>query len=195
MTMHLGYGLRSFDRFPHNETRVRSVAHGMIRFTPPSGLSTSNQPLTALRPPHNPHLPTISAPAEELIAAVGFESRHACSRRHLNQLRDLARSWIDSPQIAIVTFPRAVPKFSIDPGEPPLRSGWFLSCEEPPLFRDRLDGSSGHDTALPRVCLRPTRGPSDRRRSAQESSHRDSCNDQLVSSPGSGRKDGRVKFA
>src|SRR4029077_21125011 len=36
----------------------------------------------------------------------------------LNQLQDLARSWIDSPQIAIVTFPRAVPKFSIDPGDP-----------------------------------------------------------------------------
>ena len=64
------------------------------------------------------HLPTASASAEELIAAIGLKPRHAYSRRHLEPLQDLSRSRIDSPQIALVIFPGAVPELSVDPGDP-----------------------------------------------------------------------------
>src|SRR5262249_10937837 len=63
------------------------------------------------------HLPAASASAEELIAAIGFEPRHAHFRRHLDPLQDLSGSRIDSPQIALVTFPSAVPKLAVDPGD------------------------------------------------------------------------------
>jgi hypothetical protein len=61
--------------------------------------------------------PAASASAEELIAAIGFEPRHAYSRWHLEALQDLSRSRIDSPQIALVIFPGAVPELSVDPGD------------------------------------------------------------------------------
>src|SRR6266567_4038599 len=64
------------------------------------------------------HLPAASASAEELIAAIGLEPRHAHSGRHLESLQDLSRSRIDSPQIALVTFPGAVPELAVDPGDP-----------------------------------------------------------------------------
>src|SRR5205809_1920973 len=38
-------------------------------------------------------------------------------RGHLEPLQDLSRSRIDSPQIALVTFPGAVPELAIDPGD------------------------------------------------------------------------------
>src|SRR5260221_11311329 len=63
------------------------------------------------------HLPAASASAEELIAAVGLEPRHPYSRRHLEPLQDLSGSRIDSPQIALVIFPGAVPELSVDPGD------------------------------------------------------------------------------
>src|SRR5262249_51883545 len=52
------------------------------------------------------------------IAAIGLEPRHAHSGRHLEPLQDLPGSGIDSPQIALVIFPGAVPKLSVDPGNP-----------------------------------------------------------------------------
>src|SRR4029077_3090340 len=58
-----------------------------------------------------------SAAAEELIAAIGLEARHHCSRRHLQPLEDLARLMIDPPQIALITFPGAVPQLAVDPGD------------------------------------------------------------------------------
>src|ERR1700676_1018636 len=64
------------------------------------------------------HLPAASASAEKLIAAIGLEPRHAYSGRHLEPLQDLSRSRIDSPQIALVIFPGAVPELSVDPGDP-----------------------------------------------------------------------------
>src|SRR5271157_2386678 len=64
------------------------------------------------------HLPAASASAEELIAAIGLEPRHAYSRRHLEPLQDLSRSRIDPPQIALVTVPGAMPELSVDPGDP-----------------------------------------------------------------------------
>src|SRR5580765_883824 len=64
----------------------------------------------------DPHLAAFSSPAEEPIAAVGLEPRHAHPRRHLEFLQDLSRSRVDSPQIALVAFPGGVPELSVDPG-------------------------------------------------------------------------------
>src|SRR5437879_2676330 len=72
---------------------------------------------TSLGPADGSHLPAPSASAEELIAAIGLEPRHAHSGRHLEPLQDLSRSRIDSPQIALVTLPGAVPELAVDPGD------------------------------------------------------------------------------
>src|SRR5260370_28295929 len=72
----------------------------------------------SLGPADGPHLPAPSSSAEELIAAIGLEPRNFHSGRHLEPLQDLSRSTIDSPQIALVTFPGAVPELSVDPGDP-----------------------------------------------------------------------------
>ena len=69
-------------------------------------------------PADGSHLATAAAAAEELIAAIGLEPRHARSRRHPEPLQDLARSRIDLPHIALVTFPGAVPELAVDPGDP-----------------------------------------------------------------------------
>lgn len=74
--------------------------------------------LASLGPADGSHLPAPSTSAEELIPAIGLEPRHAHSGRHLERLQDLSRSRIDSPQIALVTFPGAVPEISVDPGDP-----------------------------------------------------------------------------
>src|SRR5262245_23733726 len=69
-------------------------------------------------PADGSHLPAPSSSAEELIAAIGLEPRHAHSGRHLEPLQNLSRSRIDSPHIALVTFPGAVPELAVDPGDP-----------------------------------------------------------------------------
>src|SRR5208282_2169063 len=69
-------------------------------------------------PADGSHLPAPSSAAEEPIAAIGLEPRHGRSGRHLEPLQDLSRSRIDSPQIAIVTLPGAVPELAVDPGDP-----------------------------------------------------------------------------
>src|SRR5262245_3535860 len=69
-------------------------------------------------PADGSYLAGVAAAAEELIAPIGLEPRHACSRRHLESLQDLARSRIDPPQFALVTFPGAVPELAVDPGDP-----------------------------------------------------------------------------
>src|ERR1700720_2137648 len=69
-------------------------------------------------PPDGPHLPAISSAAKELIATVAFQARHPDTGRHIELLQDLTRLRIDPPQIAFVTFPSAMPKLSIDPGDP-----------------------------------------------------------------------------
>src|SRR5688572_22533942 len=77
---------------------------------------------TPLRPPglsfgspDGPDLPAPSSSAEELIATIRFEPRHVHTWRHLEALEDVSRPRVDSPQLALVTFPRAVPELSIDP--------------------------------------------------------------------------------
>src|SRR5208282_2655260 len=69
-------------------------------------------------PADGSHLPAPSSSADELIAAIGLEPRHAHSGRHLEPLQDRSRARIDSPQIALVTFPGAVPELAVDPGDP-----------------------------------------------------------------------------
>jgi hypothetical protein len=39
------------------------------------------------------------------------------SGRHIELLRDLFRSRIDAPQIALVAFPGGVPELAVDPGD------------------------------------------------------------------------------
>jgi hypothetical protein len=71
----------------------------------------------SLGPADGPHLAATSPSAEEQIAAIGLEPRNAHSGRHLEPLQNLSRSRIDSSQIALVTFPGAVPQFSVHPGD------------------------------------------------------------------------------
>ena len=102
------------------------------------------------RPAHGAHLAAGSAAAEEPVAAVGLEPRHADVGRHLELLQDLARFRIDPPQLALVVFPGAVPQLALDPG-------------------DAGDEAVGLDRAKnrpPRASLRPTSAPSHRRRRA-----------------------------
>src|SRR5215510_13056232 len=69
-------------------------------------------------PADRPNLPAASAAAEELIAAIGLEPRNEHSGRHFERLQNVSGPGIDSPQIALVTFPGAVPELSVDPGDP-----------------------------------------------------------------------------
>src|SRR5205823_13112185 len=48
---------------------------------------------------------------------IRLEARYAGSGRHLEALQDLSRSRIDSPQIALVTFPGGVPELAVGPGD------------------------------------------------------------------------------
>src|SRR6266540_4643007 len=75
-------------------------------------------PGASLGPADGPHLPGPASSAEELIVAIGLEPRNVHSGRHLERLQDLSRSRIDPPQIALITFPGAVPELSVDPGDP-----------------------------------------------------------------------------
>src|SRR5215213_1015300 len=69
------------------------------------------------RPADGPHLPAAASSAEEPIAAVGLEPRHACARRHVERFQDLSRSRVDAPQVALVPLPGAVPELSVGPGD------------------------------------------------------------------------------
>src|SRR5712672_3630181 len=85
-------------------------------------------------PADGSHLPAASASAEELIAAIGLEPRHGHAGRHLDPLQDLSRSRIDSPQVAIVTLPGAVPELSVDPGNPGDEAVGLDGAEDRPGF-------------------------------------------------------------
>src|SRR5438067_4713411 len=82
------------------------------------GLGAAARSAASLGPADRPHLSALSSSAEEAIAAIGLEPRNAHSGRHLERFQDLPRSRIDSPQIALVTFPGGVPELSVDPGDP-----------------------------------------------------------------------------
>src|SRR5262249_934792 len=88
----------------------------------------------SLGPADGSHLSAPSSSAEELMAAIGLEPRNVDPGRHLEPLQDLSRSRIDSPHIALVPFPGAVPELSVDPG-------------------DRGDEAVGLDRAANRPCF------------------------------------------
>jgi hypothetical protein len=69
-------------------------------------------------PPDGSQLAAASISAEKLIAAVGLEPRYFHAGRHLERLQNFSRFGIDAPQIALVTFPGAVPELAVDPGDP-----------------------------------------------------------------------------
>src|SRR5687767_4084146 len=85
-------------------------------------------------PAYGPHPSAVSASAEELITAIGFEPRYAHSRRHLKPLQDLSRSRIDPDQFALVTFPDAVPELSVDPGDAGDEAVRFDGAKNRPCF-------------------------------------------------------------
>lgn len=75
-------------------------------------------------PAYCSHGSAASAAAEEVIAAIGFEARYACSAGHIDLAQNLTCSGVDLPHIALVSFPGAMPKFTIDPrypGDEPVR--------------------------------------------------------------------------
>ena len=69
-------------------------------------------------PPDGPDLAGLSSAAEELISAIRLEPGNVDSTRHLKRLKNFAGSRIDSPQVALFTFPGGVPQFSLDPSDP-----------------------------------------------------------------------------
>src|SRR5207248_3817011 len=71
----------------------------------------------SLGPADGSHLPARPSTAEEPIAAIGLEPRHVHSGRHVKLLLHVSRSRIDSPQIALVTFPSGVPELAVDPSD------------------------------------------------------------------------------
>src|SRR6266446_5515780 len=101
-------------RYRRSPARAASITCSWSR----RGLGAAAFRGASFGPADGPHLPTLSSAAEELITAIGLEPRHADSGRHLEPIHHLSRSRIDSSQIALVTFPGAVPEFSVDPSDP-----------------------------------------------------------------------------
>src|SRR5277367_2346509 len=71
-----------------------------------------------MRSAHGSHLAALSTAAEKPIAAIGLEPRHADAGRHLAPLQHVSRFRIDSPHIALIAFPGAVPELAFDPADP-----------------------------------------------------------------------------
>jgi hypothetical protein len=84
----------------------------------PTALPAEGWPVSfdSLGPADGSDFSAPSPSAEELIAAIGLEPRHKRAGRHLETLQDLSGFRIDSPQIAVIAFPGAVPEISVDPG-------------------------------------------------------------------------------
>jgi predicted dithiol-disulfide oxidoreductase (DUF899 family) len=70
------------------------------------------------RPADRSHPPAASAAAEEAVAAIGLEPRHARSRWQFNRVQDLPRLRIDASQVALTAFQGPVPEFAVHPGHP-----------------------------------------------------------------------------
>src|SRR5476651_1178795 len=86
-------------------------------------------------PADGSHFSALSAAAEELIAAVGFESRNARPGRHIERLQDRSGLGIDAVQIALFAFPGAVPEFAVDPCDPGDEAIGFDGAENRPGLR------------------------------------------------------------
>src|SRR5262249_34250259 len=70
------------------------------------------------RPADCSYLPALPPSAEESIASIGLEPGHAHAGRQLELFQNLSGPRIDSPHIAFIAFPRAVPQLALDPGHP-----------------------------------------------------------------------------
>src|SRR4030095_11407772 len=82
----------------------------------------------------------VSSSAEKQIAAIGLEPRNGHSGRHLEPLQNLSGSRIDSPQVALVIFPGAVPELSVDPRDPGDEAGGLDRAKDRPCLRiDLMD--------------------------------------------------------
>src|SRR5256885_1549885 len=92
---------------------TRGAARGLSRAAAVSASSAWSR----RGPTDGPHLPASAASTVEPIASVGLEPRHAHAGWHVEPLQDFSRSRIDSSQVALVTFPGAVPELSVDPGD------------------------------------------------------------------------------
>ncbi len=144
----------SVTRSSGTNTRCRTPSARKRSGTSAPGSPASSPPLRG--PADRPQLPAPASAAEEPIAAIGLESRHAHSGRHLEPLQHVSRSRIDPAQFALVTFPGAVPELSVDPGHPGDEAIGLDRAKNRPGLRIDSDGSSGPDTAPPRASLRPT---------------------------------------
>src|SRR5215471_543556 len=112
---------------------------GRTRCSPSSNAEASGRG-APLGPANGPHLATPRASAEELIATIGLEPRHGHSRRHLECLQNLSRSWIDSPQRAFVILPGTVPELSAGPGDAGHEAiGLDGAKDRPGLWIDLMD--------------------------------------------------------
>jgi TMEM175 potassium channel family protein len=123
--------------------RTRPFRRGRSPATPASITGSSGTPVrrgASSGPADGPHLPALSSSAEESIAAIGLEPRYAHTGRHLEPVQDLSRSGVDSPHIALVAFPGAVPEFSVDPGDPGDEAVGLDRTENRPCLRiDLMD--------------------------------------------------------
>src|SRR5262245_38683666 len=70
-----------------------------------------------LRAPNGSDLPASAPSAEEPIAAVRLEPGHLHTRRHVESLENFSGLGINSPYVAFVPFPGAVPELTVDPGD------------------------------------------------------------------------------
>src|SRR4051794_9848008 len=89
------------------DSRFRSLAR--------RGRGAASGRCRSLRSADGSHLAAAATAAEELIAAIGFEPRHANARRHVETFQDLSSLRIDPPHIALFAFHGAVPEFAVDP--------------------------------------------------------------------------------
>src|ERR1700704_3068647 len=89
-------------------------------------------------PADGSNLAAISASAEKLIAVTRLEPGHAHSGGHLQALQNLSGLRIYSRQLALVTFPAAVPEFAVDPGHPGDEAGGLDGAKDCPCLRIAL---------------------------------------------------------
>src|ERR1700722_7717403 len=106
-------------------------------------------------PPDDPYLPTPCSPAEELGGAIGLESRNVHTGRQLEAFQDLSGSRIDSPQVALVAHPGAVPEISVDPGDPGDEAVGLDGAQDRPGLRIDLVDLAISILSYPERPLRP----------------------------------------
>ena len=83
-----------------------------------SNLGTDTARGASSRPPDRSDLAALFPSAEEPIGTIRFEPGNVDSLGHVEVFKHFTRLRIDSPQIALVTFPGGVPQLSIDPRNP-----------------------------------------------------------------------------